>query len=435
MDTIIGDDERQSLLDLGKWISTALISGVAGASILRSFVVLTTGMDRFFTGTSLPPLIWPLAGALFTGLVIYRITMDAAGEGMPSYIRGIVIDQGDLPFKATFFKYVAALITLGTYGNGGIVGPLGRVAAGTSSVILGGLKRISPKFTQNDVRVAGICGMAAFTGSVFHSSIGAGLFAVEVIHRRSINYKDLFPAILSSCTAVLFSKALGWESYYGLTVHNSFMDLRMIGWLVLFAMLIGLAGGLYNITYKKIAVLFRRDQGQFVPKLLLGSFLAFSLAYTVNPQLVGTSKGIFMALSRGDLSAIFANLPTLGRGSLALLIIVVVKVLSNCLTVGSGMNAGFTGPALLTGMLLGAAASLFLGLEVGSATYHAFMAAGFAGMLASTVNVPLAAAVLAVEVFGLSYSFPAGLSAIIGFQMMRSSFLYDSGSKGNLTNR
>ena len=213
------------------------------------------------------------------------------------------------------------------------------------------------------------------------------------------------------------------------------MDLRMIGWLVLFAMLIGLAGGLYNITYKKIAVLFRRDQGQFVPKLLLGSFLAFSLAYTVNPQLVGTSKGIFMALSRGDLSAIFANLPTLGRGSLALLIIVVVKVLSNCLTVGSGMNAGFTGPALLTGMLLGAAASLFLGLEVGSATYHAFMAAGFAGMLASTVNVPLAAAVLAVEVFGLSYSFPAGLSAIIGFQMMRSSFLYDSGSKGNLTNR
>ena len=63
------------------------------------------------------------------------------------------------------------------------------------------------------------------------------------------------------------------------------------------------------------------------------------------------------------------------------------------------------------------------------------MAAGFAGMLASTVNVPLAAAVWAVEVFGLSYSFPAGLSAIIGFQMMRSSFLYDSGSKGNLTNR
>jgi H+/Cl- antiporter ClcA len=190
-----------------------------------------------------------------------------------------------------------------------------------------------------------------------------------------------------------------------------------------------LAGGLYNITYKKISTLFRRSQGLIIPKVLTGSFLAFSLAYLVNPLLLGTSRGIFSALSRGELSVIFANLPTLGHGALALLIIVAVKVLSNCLTVGSGMNAGFTGPALLTGMLLGASASLFLGLEVGSATYHAFLAAGFAGMLASTVNVPLAAAVLAVEVFGLSYSFPSGLSAIIGFQMMRSSFLYDSGGR------
>lgn len=89
------------------------------------------------------------------------------------------------------------------------------------------------------------------------------------------------------------------------------------------------------------------------------------------------------------------------------------------------MSAGFTGPSALTGMLLGVSASNFLGVEFASPTYFAFMAAGFSGMLASSMNVPLAAAVLSIEVFGLQYSFPAGVSAIVGFQMMRSSTIYD----------
>ena len=101
------------------------------------------------------------------------------------------------------------------------------------------------------------------------------------------------------------------------------------------------------------------------------------------------------------------------------------KIICNCIIVGSGMNAGFTGPAVISGMLLGAAAANFLNIEYLSPTYYAFLTAGFSGMLASSMNVPLASAVMATEIFGLQYSFPAGLSAIIGFQVMRHYTIYD----------
>ena len=54
---------------------------------------------------------------------------------MPSYIRGMRIHRGDLLFSVTFFKYWATLATLSTFGNGGVVGPLGRVSAGIMSFI------------------------------------------------------------------------------------------------------------------------------------------------------------------------------------------------------------------------------------------------------------------------------------------------------------
>ena len=66
-----------------------------------------------------------------------------------------------------------------------------------------------------------------------------------------------------------------------------------------------------------------------------------------------------------------------------------------------------------------------VGFPALSTNYYALIAAGFAGMLAGSMNVPLAAAVMSVEIFGLSYSIPAGLAAIIAFQLDRYQTIYD----------
>ncbi len=419
---------KQSIVSykyLAKWMIISFLAGILGVFILQSFVYLSTNISNFISITNYHLIIWPIIGAIITGGLIYKLERGAAGEGMPSYIKGLKLDKGYLPFKVTFFKFWAALFTLSTFGNGGVVGPLGRVSAGLLVSILGLFKKYNKIITQEDIRIAAICGLAAVTGAVFHSSIGAGLFAVEIIQRRTLHYRDVFPAILASSTAVFLSKVMGWGSFYYLETADKFMDFSMAGWLIVFSIMVGFTGGLYNIIYLQIAKKIKRSEGNILPKVLAGSLVAFLISYAVNPGLIGTSKPIFDAVFKGDMNVIAGRLAGVGPLSVIVIVIIIAKILSNCITVGSGMSAGFTGPSALTGMLLGVAVSSFLNVDHASPTYFAFMAAGFSGMLASSMNVPLAAAVLSIEVFGLQYSFPAGISAVIGFQMMRSSTIYD----------
>ena len=101
------------------------------------------------------------------------------------------------------------------------------------------------------------------------------------------------------------------------------------------------------------------------------------------------------------------------------------KIVCNCITVGCGMSAGFTGPACIAGLFLGAAMAQFLGLDITSPTYFSFLAAGFSGFLASSMNIPLAAAIMTTDIFGVEHCFPAALAAVIGFQVTRHQTIYD----------
>ena len=64
-------------------------------------------------------------------------------------------------------------------------------------------------------------------------------------------------------------------------------------------------------------------------------------------------------------------------------------------------------------------------IPFGTANYYAFVAAGFCGVLSSSMNISLAAAVLTIEIFGLQYSFAAGLAAVVGFQVNRNQDIYE----------
>ena len=56
---------------------------------------------------------------------------------------------------------------------------------------------------------------------------------------------------------------------------------------------------------------------------------------------------------------------------------------------------------------------------------HILQAAGLAGLIASSLNVPLAAAIIVSEVFGSHLGFPAAIAAILGFQANRHHTVYD----------
>ena len=426
-DSFFSRETKLSFVYLFKWITIAVFAGMLGNAVTHSFVFLLRKAYNLLNLFHFPLFVYPLMGALVNGIFLYRFAPNAKGEGIPSYIRSVRNTDGTFSLKVTFVKYLAALSTLGTYGNGGVVGPLGRVTAGLASSIISKSKRIG--FTYKDIRIAAICGMAAAVGTVFHSPIGGGIFAVEIIQKDKMKYKDLFPAILSSSSAVFFTRIIHFKPVYRFPAVNEYMDMRMIGWIVLLSVAGGIIGGFFAWFYKFTAKLLKRESGSILVKVLTGSFVAGIIAWTVNPHLAGTSSGLIIGILNRDISVLQGNIPVFLPVSLVLLLLILLKTAANTLTVGSGMSAGFTGPAAITGMLLGFAFSEFLGIDKSTATHFGFIAAGFSSVLAGSMNIPIASAVMGVEIFGLYYSLPVALGAVIGFQTTRNRTIYEYAMK------
>ena len=80
-------------------------------------------------------------------------------------------------------------------------------------------------------------------------------------------------------------------------------------------------------------------------------------------------------------------------------------------------------PALILGALGGAAAQAG-GQAVGLPTSTALPLVGMSAALASVLNVPVAAAVLLVELFGTEVAAPVALGAVIGFVIGRPWMVY-----------
>jgi H+/Cl- antiporter ClcA len=196
---------------------------------------------------------------------------------------------------------------------------------------------------------------------------------------------------------------------------------------LIFAVFTGLAGRGYSELYLLMSRIFRRERSRnILPKVIIGSIIAGFAAWAVNPYLIGTSKEIVSGIFNPESGLLFFRFWKSAPVILVLIGLAVMKALGNCVTVGSGMSAGFAGPAVIIGMLFGSACGHIFGLSPGSADFSALVAAGFSGMLASTMNIPIAAAVLTIESFGLQYSFPAAVTAIIAFQVNRRETIYDS---------
>ncbi len=422
------ESNKHSIRALLFWIISAVLSGAVGTTIVFIFLTLYRFITQFLLSyIYISVFIYPVAGAFIVGIVIYRLNPGSMGEGIPSYLESLKERNGELNPKETFYKFWAALFTLSTFGNGGFIGPVGRVSAGVMSLIG---KVLSGKVMKRSyIKLYSICGLSAAIGALLHSPIGAGIFAVEIIQKTDMRYKDLFPAILSSASSVYFAKVIGLEPIIRIMTIHKIFDHRISGWLLLIAVVSGLTGYGYIKLYEIISEFLNRGHYHrnriIVLKVLIGTAIATLIALTVNRNILGTSSRLFDAVFSYNLSVLYGNLPRTLNLTFIIFLLILFKATANCFTIGSGLSAGFAGPAMLLGLLIGMMFVSVAGVSSGTPEYLAFLAAGFAGMLSSTMNTPIASAIITLELFGFAYSLPAGIASIIGFQVNRSNTLYD----------
>lgn len=414
----------------------AVVAGSLGAVTVRAFILLVSSLLLLWNRIDLSPLLVAPGAAILVGTLVYGIAPGAAGEGIPTYLVSVRADHRLMSLRDSLLKFPAAVLTLGCYGSGGAVGPMGRVVAGLSQWMTGGLQHILPRlFADQELhyahyhapKTAAISGMAAAVAAIFGAPIAGAVFAVEVIQTDQLRYHQLFPAALAAGTAVLVSRLFGWYPVLNFSAPPFAIDGTLLVPIIVIGVLSGGMGIAYTSLYRLVAYLLGRDfRRRRVVRLMVGMVGSTLIGLTISPVLFGTGDGLYEVLLSGRLQdASFELLPTATSPVLLISLLIVGKIVGNCLTTGSGMSAGFTGPAALSGLAGGALIASLTGVVAGSSGYSILLSAGFSGMLAATMNTPLAAAILTVELFGTGYGIPGALSAMIAFQVARYSTIYE----------
>jgi H+/Cl- antiporter ClcA len=236
-----------------------------------------------------------------------------------------------------------------------------------------------------DIRVLTITGMAAGFTVLFGAPLGAALFALEILHRRGLQYYEaLLPALVGSLCGYgiyVLVTGSGLEPVWRFPPVSTLTGRDLVA-----AVVVGLVGGLGALVFSGATLLARRG-------------FAWLPGWS-RPVLGGLGLGLLalwspFALTFGEaqLSGLLVTRLTVG----ALLVAVAAKLAGTVLTLSSGWKGGFIIPLFFMGAALG---QLAHHLDPGISE-PILMAATMAALCAGVTKTPLGSTLVVTEMAGM----------------------------------
>jgi len=352
-------------------------------------------------------LIVPALGGLISGILVFKFAPEAKGHGTDGVIEAYHMRRGIIRPIVPVIKTIASAITIGTGGSAGKEGPIAQIAAGMASAI-----GKSFNLSARHMRIMIIAGLAAGIGATFRAPLAAGLFAAEVLYREmDFDREVIMPALVSPIIAYAVFTMFFQAGPLFATPDLAFEK----PWELLPYTLVALVAGL---GARSFVAVFDRSESFFekmtIPAWLkpaVGGFLV-GLIGLVAPQALSESYGMLQQ----------AHLNELGFGMILFLII--AKVATTSLTIGSGGSGGVFGPSIVIGGLIGG----LVGIAVNTITpvsQSAYVIVGMAGFFSAAANTPISTIFMVSEMTG-SYSLlvPTMWVSSLAYILGRGSTLY-----------
>ncbi|MBV9537306.1 MAG: chloride channel protein [Acidisphaera sp.] len=232
-----------------------------------------------------------------------------------------------------------------------------------------------------ECRLLAACGAGAGMGAVYNVPLGGGLFALEVL--LGTIALPLIPPALAASTIATATAYLLLPDQPSYTIAAAAVTLPQLVWSVVFGPIAGLASVLY--VRLLVAADTVKPRGRAVLLLPPLAFAAVGLLAIPYPQLLGNGRDAVQLAFDARL-----GLPLLAA-------LLVLKPLATAACLGSGAPGGLFTPtitfgAMLGGLLGGAWSLLWPGGEVGN-----YALIGAAAVLAASMQAPVAALVLMLE--------------------------------------
>ena len=287
--------------------------------------------------------VWIAAttGGLLVGLSLYFMGL----PGEVAFVVDQVHDPGRIDMKQTPAMIVASLFSIVAGGSAGPEAPLVQVNGS-----IGGWIGTKLNLSLPSVRILTFCGMSAALGAFFGAPLGGALFALELPHRRGLEYYEaIIPAVLSailSFTVFRFSTGL---SIGGMYHFEAIPPLTLMN--LLEGAILGVVGAavalLFVLVFRVVGYLTEPLHHQTVLLAMLGGLSIGLIALAFPQTLFFGEKQIDTIIERGAT-----------YGIALLLMIGLAKMLAISCTLHSGFRGGFIFPLFYIGSVVGLAISL-----------------------------------------------------------------------------
>ena len=386
-------------ISVTKWLFISSVIGIVIGAGVTFFLKL---LEMSENSQDLLPFkhyyLLPFA-LLLTVWLIKRFAPDAEGHGTEKVIEAVHKKSGKIDLAVIPVKLSATILTIFAGGSVGKEGPAAQIGAGLASFLSDILS-----FSKDDRKKLVICGIGAGFATVFGTPIAAAIFGLEVLVIGLIRYDVLLPSFIAGFSAFTTAQYLGVTyTYFNIHFHQYVsLDLVLIGQVILAGLFFGLISDITISMLRGISKSIKNISFNVYIKAFLGGVLLVALSFVVGDQYFGLGlSSIDNALQS---SPYFSNdIPWYSF---------LVKMLFTSVTLGVGGSGGIVTPIFF----IGATSGHWFGTMMGD-HITLFAALGFTSVLAGTTNAPIAATIMAMELFGLEVAHYAAISVVISFLM------------------
>jgi H+/Cl- antiporter ClcA len=393
-------EETVLFVSVLKWFVLATVTGaivgLSTALFLKALAwgtALTAQRKEYY-------LLLPLAFAA-SALVIKKLAPDAEGHGTEKVIEAVHTVSGRIKAAVVPVKLVATIVTLVCGGSAGKEGPCAQIGAGLASSFADLLR-----LDDHDRKKIVICGISAGFAAVFGTPIAGAIFGVEVLFVGSILYEVLLPSFISGITAYQVS------SWLGITYFNHAVRVAPV-FTETFFIEVAFAGVFLGLCAFITVELMRigKDIADRLP-----------LSYAVKALIGGAALvGLTQLFSRDFLGLGLDGIESSLKGYASPWYTFVMKAVFTSITLNFGGSGGIVTPLFFIGTTAGSLFAGIFGLD-----HATFAAIGLVGVVAGAANTPIAAAIMALEMFGPALGPYAAVACVISFLMTGHRSVYPS---------
>jgi H+/Cl- antiporter ClcA len=393
-------EEATLLASLAKWTALSALVGVLGGAATAVFLLaLEWGLRQ--AGAMPYPLLLPPVGFVVAVVLVRVLAPQAAGHGTEKIIEAVHLRWGHIPLLVAPVKLLATVLSVATGASVGKEGPAAQIGAALASGVasLFWLRR-------RDRRTLVICGISAGFASVFGTPIAGSIFGVEVLVMGSLLYEVIYPSFVAGIVAYQTSIHLGTAYFHQTLTHVPAPTERLFLTMIVAGIVFGLVALILIEALRGTDALVTVIPGPRWAVAAGGGTLVALVAWATSPRYLGLGVETLEESLRGAVIPAHAFL---------------VKILTTVLSLGSGASGGIVTPIFFVGATSGSVLGSLLGYD-----RAVFAAIGMVSLLAAAANAPIAAAIMAIELFGPGLGPLAAVSCVVSFLVVGHRSVYGS---------